>query len=238
MKRLITILLLTLLAAGAATAQGVRPDQRPEITAPVASDDVYSQARGTLYRIRMDTLRRYLGTNIDTSTKAYTPGSGTIPAADRYTIITAADGNKYYIDRDKDYVQLSGTSAGNPFSRATLTGTGLSVDVEYSGSVATLADPGTAYTFTIPTGAMWNSAVFSGTSAAVSGSNFTLDVVNADGHSDYFTFQIINEDTGSYVRLSDWGIQVQTSTPAAGTVRYVFTNMSGLSAGWKIIATR
>jgi len=135
---------------------------------------------------------------------------------------------------------LTASASGNTFTRATLTGTGLSVDIEHSGSAPTLSDPGAsvAYELDILTGATWKSAVLSGTVAATSGSNFTLDVINADGNSDYFTFQIINEDDGSVIRLSDWGIQVQTSEPSAGTVRYVFTNMSGLASGWKIIATR
>jgi len=135
---------------------------------------------------------------------------------------------------------LTASASGNTFARATLTGTGLSVDIEHSGSAPTLSDPGAsvAYELDILTDSTWKSAVLSGTVAATSGSNFTLDVINADGNSDYFTFQIINEDDGSVIRLSDWGIQVQTSEPSAGTVRYVFTNMSGLASGWKIIATR
>jgi len=133
---------------------------------------------------------------------------------------------------------LTASASGNTFTRATLTATAMSVDMEYSGTVPVLALASSVYSLTIPASTTWKSAVLTGNASSLSGSNFTLDIVSTDGNSDYYTFKILNEDDGSIIRLADYGIQVQTSVPAAGTVRYVFSNMSGLASGWKIIATR
>lgn len=106
--------ILCFLLLGFATLKSQsRPDQQPTITEPVGSDAFYTQERGFLRKIRLDTLRGYYAPQVQEIQKAYTPGVGTIPDLDRYSFIFAADGSWYYIDKSKNYFKIAGDAVKN-----------------------------------------------------------------------------------------------------------------------------
>lgn len=105
MKNILTLIFSLSLAT---LLSQTRPDQQPSVTDPNGNDAFYSQERGTLLKYRLDTLRGYYLPDIDTSAQTYTPGVDAVPTIDRYSIIKGADGNYYYIDKEKDYVRFGG----------------------------------------------------------------------------------------------------------------------------------
>ena len=118
-----------------------RPDLQPSVTDPNGNDAFYSQERGSLLKYRLDTLLRYFTPDINTVAKTYTPGVDAIPAVDRFSIILAADGNYYYIDKDEDYVQLGGGSGGG----ATIS------NIAFDGTTLTITEDGVDFTQNITT---------------------------------------------------------------------------------------
>lgn len=140
LNRIISLLVFFLLI-GQLFGQ-TRPDQQPTVTDPNGSDAFYSQERGFLYKYRLDSLRGYYAPDVVDTVKSYTPGLDDIPAADRYSIILAADSNYYYIDKEKDYVQIGGggSISAVTFNNDTLTivEEGIEYKVEIIGGVGAI----------------------------------------------------------------------------------------------------
>lgn len=103
MRKILTYLFL-LLAVGL-FGQTI-PDQQPYATTIQDSDAFYSQNRGSLMQFRVDTLIKYFTPDKQSIQRTYTPGTDPVPWSDRYKIIQGADGNWYYIDAERDYIQI------------------------------------------------------------------------------------------------------------------------------------
>lgn len=111
MKNILTYLCLSL-AVG--LFGQTRPDQQPYATTIQDSDAFYSQNRGSLMQFRVDTLIKYFTPDKQSIQRTYTPGTDPVPWSDRYKIIQGADDNWYYIDADRDYIQIGqGSGSGS-----------------------------------------------------------------------------------------------------------------------------
>lgn len=117
MRKILTYLCL-LLAVG--LFGQTRPDQQPYATTIQDSDAFYSQNRGSLMQFRVDTLIKYFTPDKQSIQRTYTPGTDAVPYADRYKIIQAADDNWYYIDADRDYIQIGQGSGSGSTNTVTL----------------------------------------------------------------------------------------------------------------------
>jgi ABC-type tungstate transport system permease subunit len=109
----------------------VNPDNQPEILDPTGTDKLYSQSRGAVKSIRLDTLKfQYYGAYYDDTALNYNPTTSpdSIPDSIRVSFVKGLDGNVYYIDRDKKaFVMGSGGGSGeiNTASNQGAAGVGL-----------------------------------------------------------------------------------------------------------------
>jgi hypothetical protein len=90
------------------------PDTQPEITNPVGSDKVYTQTRGALKSLRLDTLRnQYMGLTYNNTALSYNPDTiSTVPDSLKLAFWVGADGNGYYIDNNKRVLKFFTSGAG------------------------------------------------------------------------------------------------------------------------------
>lgn len=234
---LVFSILAFLCLAQVGTAQ-LRPDLAPQITSPVATDAFYTQERGSLYKIRLDTLRRYLGVDIQSTQKGYTPGSDAIPDTDRFSIIQGDDGNWYYIDRDKAYVQLAGSS-GASATWVTLAASGeTSMKLRYIGASApTLTKDATGqYRLNIPSGTEVLSANWTCNNTHLSGGSIKLTVDSAAGSELYAAVTIIALSNNDVSNLPALGIVIDQTLAAAGEVAITLPNVSGYGvSGFRVL---
>lgn len=104
----------------------IDPDAQPEITDPTGTDKLYSQSRGAVKAIRLDTMKYiYFGAFYESTPLAYVPTSNPelIPDSIRVSFVVGSDGETYYIDGLKNSF-IMGSAGGGQTNTASNIGAG------------------------------------------------------------------------------------------------------------------